>query len=101
MKTLRLTIDERLLKDLDRLTRARKTTRLAFIRAAIKAEIKRDRLHELEARHAQGYASRPVMPGEFHIWANERGWWTSHRLVRDHRISGRPETVLRVERLSA
>lgn len=74
MKTIQMTIDERLLKVLDKLTRARKTTRSAFIRDAIEAEIKRDRIHELEARHAQGYATKPVTPGEFDVWINEQTW---------------------------
>jgi len=74
MKTIQMTIDEGLLEVLDKLTRSRKTTRSAFIRSAIEAEIRRERAHELEARHAQGYASKPVAPGEFDVWVNEQVW---------------------------
>jgi metal-responsive CopG/Arc/MetJ family transcriptional regulator len=74
MKTIQMTIDERLLKALDKLTRSRKTTRSALIRHAIEAELRRDQIHELETRHAQGYASKPVAPGEFDVWVNEQVW---------------------------
>jgi metal-responsive CopG/Arc/MetJ family transcriptional regulator len=68
MKTIQMTIDERLLKIVDKITRARKTTRSAFIRVALEAEIRRQRILEDEARHAEGYAHQPVAPGEFDIW---------------------------------
>lgn len=74
MKTIQMTIDDRLLKVVDRLTRARRTTRSAFIRTAIEAEIKRDRVREMETRHVQGYAAKPVEPGEFDVWTSEQAW---------------------------
>lgn len=69
-----MTIDERLLKLVDRLTRARKTTRSAFIRDALEAEIRRQRVRDAEARHAEGYARKPVSSGEFDIWLEEQDW---------------------------
>ncbi|HEY3784408.1 MAG TPA: ribbon-helix-helix domain-containing protein [Steroidobacteraceae bacterium] len=77
VKTIQMTIDERLLKAVDKLTRARKTTRSAFIRDALEAEIRRQRAREDEARHAAGYAHKPVAPGEFDIWLSEQDWGTS------------------------
>jgi metal-responsive CopG/Arc/MetJ family transcriptional regulator len=74
MKTIQMTIDERLLKLVDQLSRSRKTTRSALIRAALEAEIQRQRLQEDEARHAQGYLKKPVAPGEFDIWHGEQDW---------------------------
>ena len=56
MKTIQMTIDERLLKLVDKMSRARKTTRSAFIRDALEAEIWRTRMRDEEARHAEGYA---------------------------------------------
>ena len=67
MKTIQLAIDERLLKVVDQLSRSRKTTRSAFIRAALEAEIRRQRVREKEDRHAEGYARKPVLPGEFDV----------------------------------
>jgi predicted transcriptional regulator len=74
MKTIQMTIDERLLKLVDKLSRARKTTRSAFIRVALEAEIRRERTREEEARHIEGYARRPVTRGEFDIWTDEQDW---------------------------
>ena len=74
MKTIQMTIDARLLKAVDRLTRARKTTRSALIRTALEAELRRERVHELEAAHAAGYQGQPVMPGEFDGWLDQQDW---------------------------
>jgi len=51
--------------------RARKTIRSAFIRHALEAEIARHRIREDEFRYAEGYARKPVAPGEFHVWLRE------------------------------
>jgi CopG family transcriptional regulator / antitoxin EndoAI len=77
VKTIQMTIDERLLKIVDKITRARKTTRSAFIRDALEAEIRRQRIREDEVRHAEGYARQPVAIGEFDIWLSEQDWGTS------------------------
>ena len=74
MKTIQMTIDERLLRLVDKATKARKTTRSAFIRDALHAEIRRQRIREDEIRHAEGYARAPVTPGEFDAWLNEQDW---------------------------
>ncbi len=74
MKTIQMTIDDRLLKLVDKMSRARNTTRSAFIRDALEAEIRRTRIREEEARHAEGYARKPVAPGEFDVWVNEQDW---------------------------
>ena len=71
-----MTIDEQLLKLVDRMSRARKTTRSAFIRDALEAEIRRARIREDENRHAEGYARKPVAPGEFDVWLREQDWGT-------------------------
>jgi predicted transcriptional regulator len=77
VRTIRLTIDERLLKLVAEMSRARKTTRSAFIRDALEAEIRRQQVREKEARHAEGYARKPVAPGEFDVWLNEQEWRAS------------------------
>jgi metal-responsive CopG/Arc/MetJ family transcriptional regulator len=77
VKTIQMTIDERLLKLVDRITRAQKTTRSAFIREALEAQIRRQRIREDEVRHAEGYAREPVAPGEFDVWLTEQDWGTS------------------------
>jgi metal-responsive CopG/Arc/MetJ family transcriptional regulator len=77
MKTIQMTIDEGLLKLVDKMSRARRTTRSAFIREALRAEIRRHRIREEETRHAEGYARQPVVPGEFDVWLNEQDWGAS------------------------
>jgi metal-responsive CopG/Arc/MetJ family transcriptional regulator len=74
MKTIQMTIDEELLTVVDQLSRSLKTTRSAFIRHALEAQIKRQRVLADEARHAQGYLERPVVPGEFDGWKDEQDW---------------------------
>jgi metal-responsive CopG/Arc/MetJ family transcriptional regulator len=77
MKTIQMTIDERLLKLVDKMSRARKTTRSAFIRDALEAKIERERIRDNELRHADGYAQYPVASGEFDVWLNEQDWGAS------------------------
>jgi CopG family transcriptional regulator / antitoxin EndoAI len=74
MKTIQITIDESLLKDVDRIVVALHTTRSAFIREALVAALRRQAIAELEHRHAQGYAEHPVEPGEFDVWESEQSW---------------------------
>ena len=77
MKTIQITIDERLLRVVDKITRARKTTRSAFIRDALEAEIRRQRIREGEIRHAEGYTRKPVARDEFDAWLSEQDWGAS------------------------
>jgi len=69
-----MTIDPRLLKAVDRLTRARKTTRSGLIRTALEAELRRERIRTLEAKHVAGYRRNPVAPGEFDAWLGDQDW---------------------------
>ncbi len=77
MKTIQMTIDEGLLKLVDKMSRARKTTRSAFIRDALEAKIRRERIREEEVRHVEGYTRKPVEPGEFDVWLNQQDWGAS------------------------
>jgi metal-responsive CopG/Arc/MetJ family transcriptional regulator len=76
MKIIQMTIDPHLLKAVDKLTRARKTTRSALIRGALEAELRRASVSELEARHAAGYAGQAPLPGEFDVWRDQQDWGT-------------------------
>jgi metal-responsive CopG/Arc/MetJ family transcriptional regulator len=72
-----MTIDEGLLKLVDKMTRVRKTTRSAFIRGALEAEIRRQQIQDEEIRHVEGYTRKPIIPGEFDMWLNEQDWGSS------------------------
>ena len=77
MRTIQMTIDDALLKLVDKMSRARRTTRSAFIRQALQAEIRRQHIRDEERRHADGYARKPVVPGEFDVWLQEQDWGSS------------------------
>ncbi len=74
MKTIQMTIDDRLLDEVDHAVRDDGTSRSAFIRAALVAALRARRVDELERRHAEGYARHPVHPGEFDVWIEEQAW---------------------------
>ena len=74
MKIIQITIDERLLSNVDRMVTELKTTRSAFIREALEAALRRHKIAQLEQQHAQGYAKHPVEAGEFDVWTTEQVW---------------------------
>lgn len=74
MKVIQMTIDEPLLDEIDRLVEALNTTRSAFIRDALKAALRRQRIRELERQHAEGYHRLPVQPGEFDVEEDQVAW---------------------------
>ncbi len=74
MKTIQMTIDEPLLAEVDQMIQALNTTRSAFIRQALELALRRNRIAEMERKHAEGYAHYPVEPGEFDVWEDEQAW---------------------------
>lgn len=74
MKTIQMTIDEPMLAEVDRVVQARKTTRSAFIREALRLALRQLQVAEMERKHAEGYARYPVEPGEFDVWEAEQAW---------------------------
>ncbi len=74
MKTIQMTIDEPLLAEVDRTSKALDTTRSAFIRQALQSALRHQKIAEMERRHAEGYARHPVQSGEFDIPETEHAW---------------------------
>jgi len=74
MKTIQLTIDETLLTAVDEAIKALNTTRSAFIQEALSLALQRCKIAQFEQEHAEGYARRPVEPGEFDMWEVEQVW---------------------------
>lgn len=68
MKTIQITIDERPLKVVDKMSRARNPTRSGFICDALDAEIQRQQIRKYEIRHAEDCTRKLVIPGEFDVW---------------------------------
>jgi predicted transcriptional regulator len=74
MKTLRMTLDPRLVSRVDRAARRLGLSRSAFTRQALADALNRLTERELEARQREGYRKRPVRRGEFDGWEREQVW---------------------------
>ena len=74
VKTIQMTLDEDLLKDVDKIITKLQTTRSEFIRRAMHNLLKELKTRDLEESHRKGYKKYPVKPDEFDIWKNEQEW---------------------------
>jgi metal-responsive CopG/Arc/MetJ family transcriptional regulator len=74
MKTIQMTIDEKLLADVDRAVDEMGTNRSLFIRHALQSALRQHAIEKLEARHAAGYAAQPAAEDEIGEWLNEQVW---------------------------
>ena len=74
MKTIQMTLDEDLVKAVDRVSKRLRTSRSAFTRKALRDALARYSLEQLEQKHRQGYARHPVVDREFSVWETEQAW---------------------------
>ena len=74
MRTVQMTLDEPLVTAVDRAVKRLRTTRSAFAREALREALARLRREELERKHREGYARKPVRRGEFSAWESEQVW---------------------------
>ena len=74
MRAVQMTLDEALVRDVDKVAKKLGTTRSAFARAALRAALARVASEEEERRHRSGYERKPVRPGEFSDWEDEQVW---------------------------
>ena len=74
MKTVQMTIEPKLVAEVDRVARRLGVTRSAFTRRALRAEIQRIRIEEAERRHKEGYRRKPPRRGELDGWDREQVW---------------------------
>jgi metal-responsive CopG/Arc/MetJ family transcriptional regulator len=74
MKTIQMTIDEPLLKEVDRVVNEQRTTRSAFIREALDTSLRRLNVKALEEQHREAYARNPQTPAELEVWQDEQVW---------------------------
>ena len=74
MRTVQMTLDDDLVKAVDRVSKQLKTTRSAFARKALREALARYARERLEQKHRQGYERRPVTAGEFSVWETEHAW---------------------------
>jgi metal-responsive CopG/Arc/MetJ family transcriptional regulator len=74
MKTVQMTLDEDLLRTVDKVVKRLGTTRSSFAREALQAAVKKSRVQELEQRQREGYRRKPVKTHEFSDWETEQVW---------------------------
>jgi metal-responsive CopG/Arc/MetJ family transcriptional regulator len=74
MRTIQMTLDDNLVKAVDRVSKELRTNRSAFTRKALQDAIVRHKLGQLERKHRRGYEQNPVSADEFAIWETEQAW---------------------------
>ena len=74
MRTIQMTLDEDLVKAVDRVSKKLRTSRSAFTRKALREAIARYSVEQLELKHRQGYERNPVDAEEFSVWEAEQAW---------------------------
>jgi predicted transcriptional regulator len=74
MRTVQMTLDDELVAAVDRAARRLGTSRSAFAREALSDALRRLKVNELERKHREGYARKPVRRGEFSGWEQEQVW---------------------------
>lgn len=74
MKTVQMTLDEELVKEVDHIASRLHTTRSAFTRDALRLAVTRYHQTLLEEKHKEGYAAKPVAKDEFSVWESEQAW---------------------------
>ncbi len=74
MRTVQMTLDESLVRSVDRVVEKTHTTRSAFTRDALRAALARLKISQLERQHHQGYEIQPVNKAEFSVWEDEQAW---------------------------
>jgi metal-responsive CopG/Arc/MetJ family transcriptional regulator len=74
MKTVQMTLDEKLVTTVDKVVKTLGTTRSAFARDALRMALKHYKTRALEEKHRKGYRKKPANPGEFSVWEDEHAW---------------------------
>ena len=74
MRTVQMTLEEDLVAAVDKAAKRLGTTRSAFAREALREALDKIRLRQLERKHREGYARKPVRQGEFDVWSPEQVW---------------------------
>jgi metal-responsive CopG/Arc/MetJ family transcriptional regulator len=74
METIQLTVEEAMMAEVDRATRALEMTREEFVRTALERALQQQEVIALEQKHARGYDNHPQTPDEVGEWDDERVW---------------------------
>ncbi|MCP4666208.1 MAG: ribbon-helix-helix protein, CopG family [Deltaproteobacteria bacterium] len=74
MKTVQMTLDEDLLRSVDRVIKKIHTTRSAFTRDALRDALTKYHVARLERQHREEYEMHPAKKEEFNVWETEQAW---------------------------
>ena len=74
MKTVQMTLDDDLVKAIDKIVKKLHTSRSAFTRAALRRALRDLNVSRLEEKHRRGYGAHPTGEKEFSVWENEQDW---------------------------
>jgi metal-responsive CopG/Arc/MetJ family transcriptional regulator len=74
MQTIQVVLEEKLLRDADRVVRKTKTNRSALIREALREHLKRMRARELDEQERRGYEKFPQTLDETE-WLERAAVW--------------------------
>ena len=74
MRTIQMTLDDDLVKAVDRVSKELHTSRSAFARKALREALVRYSREQLERKHRRGYERYPVTADEFSVWETEQAW---------------------------
>ena len=69
-----MTLDDNLVKAVDRVAKKLHTSRSAFTRKALREALDRLSLEQMERKHHQGYQQQPAEADEFSVWETEQAW---------------------------
>jgi len=74
MKTIQMSIDEKLLEKVDRTSKKLRKTRSELIRVSLRKMLHEVSIKEMENKHRAGYKKKPVADAEFDLWEDEQVW---------------------------
>ena len=74
MKTVQMTLDEKLLKEVDIIVKKKHTNRSAFTRQALLRSIREEKIKDLEQKHVKGYLKHPEIQDELTLADNDKIW---------------------------
>jgi Arc/MetJ-type ribon-helix-helix transcriptional regulator len=74
MRTVQMTLDEALVREVDRVAREEGRSRSAFTREALREALQRIAVRREEERHRKGYERHPVTGEEFGGWEAVQVW---------------------------
>jgi metal-responsive CopG/Arc/MetJ family transcriptional regulator len=74
MKTIQMTLDEKLVKAVDQVAKKLHTNRSAFTRQALRDALNKVTITHLEQKHRKGYELHSEKNNEFKVWEKEQIW---------------------------